>query len=222
MSSRYRRRKPSGIYIKKPFAIMPCDLLVSPAWRVLSKSAFLLLSRINVELMNHNGKDNNSLPVTFSDFEEYGIDRHSIAPAIRLVTALGLARFTPGRAGNAEFRRAGKFGLTYQRCYDQSTGEWQVPTDEWRLIKSVEEASELVKKTAAKKQKASVGKRTVQGGKTHTENGRFQGGKTHTTAKVEKPTPLYISSPTPGERIPRAAVGGDDVRLQSKPRSRFR
>src|SRR6478752_5794871 len=72
------------------------------------------LDRIEIEHADHGGNDNGRLPVTYDDFECYGIHRHAIAPAIRETVALGFAEITErGRAGNAEFRSPHKFRLTY-------------------------------------------------------------------------------------------------------------
>jgi hypothetical protein len=63
----------------------------------------------------HGGQDNGRLPVTFDDFERYGIHRHSIAPGIREAVALGFLEITQkGRAGNAEWRQPNLFRLTYR------------------------------------------------------------------------------------------------------------
>jgi hypothetical protein len=58
-------------------------MMESPAYRVLSLSARRVLDRIMIELAHHGGNDNGKLPVTYEHFEEYGIHRHAIAPAIR-------------------------------------------------------------------------------------------------------------------------------------------
>jgi hypothetical protein len=68
------------------------EMLESPAYRVLSQSAHRVLSRIELELCYHGGNDNGQLPVTFEDFVEYGIDRASVAPALREGEALGFFR----------------------------------------------------------------------------------------------------------------------------------
>jgi hypothetical protein len=59
------------------------EMLESPPYRVLSQSAHRAISRIELELCYHGGNDNGQLPVTFDDFVEYGIDRASVAPALR-------------------------------------------------------------------------------------------------------------------------------------------
>lgn len=113
------------------------DMLSSPAWRALSLSAHRVIDRIAIELMHHGGADNGRLPVTFDDFEQYGIHRHSIAAAIREAAALGFIEVTQeGRAGNAEWRRPHLFRLTFARSdSDRNDG-----THDWRKIESEKDA----------------------------------------------------------------------------------
>ena len=95
------------------FAAHTIEMIRSPAWSVLSLSARRVLDRIEIEHAYHGGNENGRLPVTYDDFECYGIHRHSIAAAIRETVALGFAEITErGRAGNAEFRSPHKFRLT--------------------------------------------------------------------------------------------------------------
>src|SRR5262249_60035859 len=101
----------------------------------LSLSARRAVDRIEIELAHHGGNDNGRLPVTFDDFDEYRINRHSIAPALRELEALGFIEITErGRAGNGEWRRPHLFRLTYRYV-----GNAQ-PTDEWQRIKTDHEA----------------------------------------------------------------------------------
>ena len=52
----------------------------------------------------YGGKENGRLPVTFQDFEDYGIHRHAIAPAIRELESLGFIRIIKSAApGMANF-----------------------------------------------------------------------------------------------------------------------
>jgi hypothetical protein len=89
------------------------EMMASPAFRVLSHSAHRILDRLEIELAHHGGNDDGRLPVTFDHFAEYGIDRHSIAPAMREVEVLKFIEVTErGRAGNAEYRRPNLFRLT--------------------------------------------------------------------------------------------------------------
>ena len=65
-------------------------MLRCPAYSVLSLSGRRVLDRIEIEMADHGGTDNGKLPVTYDDFERYGIHRHCIGPAIREVVALAL------------------------------------------------------------------------------------------------------------------------------------
>jgi hypothetical protein len=186
MSKDFRRRN----QIEGQFAPRLIEMLKSPAFRVLSRAARQVLARIEIELADHGGMDNGTLPVTFDDFVAYGVNRHAIAPAIRELEALGLIEVTePGRAGNAEWRRPTLFRLTYRHVHRAP------PTHEWRRI--TEDDAEMTAKGARQprsnsarprrgkpgpeKQNPSDGKRTIgQCGK-RTTNPDFHSAETITT-----------------------------------------
>jgi hypothetical protein len=148
MKSYMRRNRIAG-----QFAARHIEMLESPAYRVLSLAAHRVLARIEIELAHHGGHDNSKLPVTYEQFVEYGIDRHSVAPGIRELCALGIAEVTEkGRAGNAEFRRPNLFRLTYHYV-----GRAE-PTHEWRRIKTTQEAKAIAK--AARRDKGPARRRT--------------------------------------------------------------
>jgi hypothetical protein len=129
-------------------------MLESPAYRALSRSAHRVLSPLEIELAHHGGNDNGRLPTTYDHFVEYGIDRESIAPAIREVVALGFVEVTEqGRAGNAEHRRPNLFRLTF-RSTDKANA-----TDDWQKIETREEANLL----ASAARKSGQGNRAFRG-----------------------------------------------------------
>jgi hypothetical protein len=164
----------------------------SPAWRVLSQSAHRVLDRIEVEHLHHGGAENGRLPVTFDDFQRYGIHRHSIAPAIRECQALGFVEITQrGRAGNAEFRSPHYFRLTYLSFLAH-----EPPTNEWRRIETMEDAEIKCRKARnrePKKQNSSDEKRTNFSGEKRTTKPQFHSGDSATTAMVRIPSLLSIS-----------------------------
>lgn len=128
------------------------EMLKSPAYRVLSLSAHRVMSRLEIELANHGGQsvENGKLPCTYDDFVAYGIDRNAIRPAINELIELGFVEITEkGCAGNENFRRPNKFRLTYKGAGDR---KFQRITDDWRRIKTIEEAEEIA--AAARKQRA--------------------------------------------------------------------
>jgi hypothetical protein len=123
--------------IATQFAWQAIDMLESPAFRVLSLSARRVIDRIQIEHAHHGGKENGKLPVTFRDFKEYGIHWNSIAPAIREAVALGFIRVTQeGIASNKEFRIPNMFALTHL-----PTDKDPKPAEDWKRIKTVEEAA---------------------------------------------------------------------------------
>jgi hypothetical protein len=137
------------------------EMMESPAYRVLSLSAQRVLDRISIELAHHGGNDNGKLPVTYEQFEEYGIYRHAVAPAIRELEALGFIEVTQrGRPSAGEFRLPNHFRLTCVNC--KSTPN---PTHEGRRVPDIETAEALagaVRRT--KKQNSSGGKHHCAGG----------------------------------------------------------
>jgi hypothetical protein len=188
MSSKYSRRNRNRIATQ--FVAMRVEMLESPAWRALSLSGHRVVARVCVEHAHHGGRDNGKLPVSYDDFEHYGIHRHSIAAAIREAVALGFLRITrEGRAGNAEFRQATHYRLTF--LYDGAP-----PTDEWRRIRSAPEA-EAAARTArgqANKNRSPVTDSATgfSGGK-RTTNRKSPVADSATTDTAKTATTVYIS-----------------------------
>lgn len=162
------RKRASRNAILSPFAARPIPMLESPAYRVLSRGARQVLARIEIEHAHHGGAENGALPVTYDHFVEYGVHRHSIAPAIRELVALGFIEVTRrGCAGNADCRQPSLYRLTYM----QAKGERDNGTHEWRRVHSIEQAEALAKRARSdadtravakgRKQKTSAGFRPV-------------------------------------------------------------
>jgi hypothetical protein len=118
------------------FAPRPIEMLKSPAFRVLSGSAHLILARVEIEFSSHSGKDNGKLPVTHKQFEDYGLHNHAIGPALRELEALGFLAVERGCAGNAEYRRASMYGLTWRG----PDGVFSEGANPWKRITTVKEA----------------------------------------------------------------------------------
>lgn len=158
MADNGRARKGRRTKIAGQFSWRLIEMQESPAYRVLSQSGHRVLSRLEIEMAHHGGNDNGRLPTTFDQFEDYGIHRHAIAPAVREVVALGFVEITQeGRAGNAEWRRPNLFRLTYRET------KLTDPTDDWRKIETIEAAETIAAaaRRASEKQKSSGGKRQI-------------------------------------------------------------
>jgi hypothetical protein len=139
--------------ISGQFAARPIAMLESPAYRALSLSAHMVISRIEIELAQHGGNDNGQLPVTVDQFVEYGMHRSSVAPAIREAEALGFIRVERGRGGNADYRRPNKFYLTYSNWRGSKA---EPPSHDWKRIKSLDEAKRIAREARAAKDRNAV------------------------------------------------------------------
>jgi len=198
-----KRRKTS---IGRQFVPRTVEMLESPAFRVLSQAGHRVLARLEIEHAHHGGADNGRLPVTFGDFERYGMDPHCVAPAQREVQALGFAEITErGRPSESDFgRHPHHWRLTYLHG---ANGE--KPTDEWQRHKTLKESRRVAKaardakdeKAVAKSKEKAAKKTTDAGGgkiqkagcKHHPVTATVPGGKPHPTATgLESHPTLYI------------------------------
>jgi hypothetical protein len=120
----------------EPYVKHHRSLIESPAWRCLSRSAKLLLERIELEHLRHGGKKNGKLIVTYDDFREFGVgDFRATAKALREAETVLLLEIVRGSGGNGEFRTPNLMRLTYV----DGAGEERA-TNEWREIKTLDEA----------------------------------------------------------------------------------
>jgi hypothetical protein len=206
-----RRNKIAG-----QFSARLIEMLESPAYRVLSLSAHRVLARLEIELARHGGHDNGRLPVTFNDFVNYGIDRGAVAAAIREVEALGFIRVSErGCAGNAEFRAPNKFLLTYPPSINVP------PSNDWKQIKTIEEALEIaraarapIRKRRPQKNRIPVGEKNNFSRENPDRKAKSPVWETPTTAMVGKPTLLSISrggaTPAPASTLISSEISGCD------------
>jgi hypothetical protein len=141
--SRKKRRNLGGPPLEVQWAWFPQDMLQSPAWRQLIKhpAAVTVFMRIVLEHLRHGGKNNGNLIVTYADFREFGLSQHSIADGIALATALGFTHVKRGRPSREGDRYPSRYTLTIYPVLDQ----WE--TNDWRHIRTVEKAKEIVKLT---------------------------------------------------------------------------
>jgi hypothetical protein len=170
------------------------EMLESPAFRALSLAAHRVIHRVEIELAHHGGQDNGRLPVTFDDFEQYGIHRHSIAPGIREAVALGFLEITQqGRAGNAEWRQPNLFRLTYRPAKGVYGSDG---SHEWRKIGEDEAAviAAAARNAKPEKTKLQCRKMPVLTPTKRTEKHRLHSAETATTVRsADSTTTLYIS-----------------------------
>lgn len=169
------------------------DMQRSCAWRVLSRAAHQCLSRIEIELADHGGNDINELPVTFNDFEEYGVNRHAIGPALAELEALGFIDITErGRTARAaEYRRSNKFRLL-TRPWEMRGAAHRPRWDQFKTLAEAEATAAEARRSAAKAKSASVETAPKPVGKLH-HRGKNASTETAPLANVGKRTTIYIS-----------------------------
>jgi hypothetical protein len=187
--------------ISGQFAARLIEMMESPAYRVLSLSAHRALSRIEIEWAHHGGQDNGQLPVTFDDFERYGLHRHAIGPALAELEALGFVVITEkGKmARAADYRRPNKFLLTSRPV---NKGADQI--HKWKMFKTMEEAeavAEASRKASGEKKKPPVRKPHREPVRKPHHGGQIASAETAPLAVAET-APLSIS------RVDTPHVGG--------------
>jgi hypothetical protein len=124
--------------IKEQFMSIRQSVRESYAWQALPDSARRLLDRLELEFMRCGRTRNGALICTYDDFHKAGIRRASIALAIRQCVALGFLEVTePGRRSAAGMKFPSRYRLTY------SHARWthEEPTDEWKSVRSMDDAT---------------------------------------------------------------------------------
>ena len=117
------------------------EVIGSPAYAAAGKTARRILDCIEVEWStNGKGQNNGAIIFTHKKFRKAGIHHDAVGPAVREVEALGLASVKRGVAGKGKQNAASVFRLTYLPA------DGKEPTDEWRAIKTIQEAKMIAKK----------------------------------------------------------------------------
>ena len=104
----------------------------SAAMAALTLAAHRVLVRLEIELMQHGGKNNGKLIVTYNDFVAFGMHRSTVAPAIRLLATLGLIEITLRGWRLAAHGRPARYRLTYLEAFGKP------PTDEWKAYPPIQ------------------------------------------------------------------------------------
>lgn len=149
------RRKRSQI--EGQFIAHRREMRESPAWLALTFNARRVLDRLELEHMAHGAEDNGNLICTYEQFKAAGLRGPSIAQAINECEALGFVEVTKrGSPSLSRYRNPS----TYRLTYIFGRGRNSSPTDEWRQIKTAEQALAAV--TMAKAAKSAPHVRRAQ------------------------------------------------------------
>lgn len=132
------------------------EMRKSIAWRHLSDKAIRVLLRLEEEHLDHGGKENGRLVVTYEQFREYGLKRREdIAKAIRMHEALGFVQKTEQGGFKRGERWPNRYRLTYLPTWHQ--GERISETNDWRKIKTPEQAKAALARAARPARSSTAG-----------------------------------------------------------------
>jgi hypothetical protein len=133
-------------WIARQFAARPIEMLEGSAMRVLTLAERRALDRIEIEYAHHGGTDNGKLPITYMDFEHFGLHPNAIAPSLRALVALGFVEITrKGYGGAAGVRAPSLYRITYRPAWDATRRDGD-GTHNYLVIKTVEEAEAIARR----------------------------------------------------------------------------
>jgi hypothetical protein len=123
---------PQGVGFCVP---LPRDLLCSPAWRAMSDQCRKLIDALMIEHGDHGGFENGNLKAPYDTLQARGMRRGNILSAVLEARALGIVDPTRGVRSYGSRKAPSVYRLTWLGTSDGLT-----PTNEWRAIKTDEEA----------------------------------------------------------------------------------
>ncbi len=139
-------------------------LFCSPSWRARSINCVRLLSFLEVEYMNHAGRENGNLKATYDQLVASGMTRGLLRAAIEEAEFLGLLRFERGGRW-AGSNQPSIYRLTYLPDRDDNppSNEWKLRTqdqiEEWKRNRS--ERKKAVKQRKQKQFPGASSRTTV-------------------------------------------------------------
>jgi hypothetical protein len=136
------RMQSTGVWADQKWISLGVELLESYAWRAQSGNARKVVDRLIVEHLHHGSLENGNLAVTYSDFLNYGIRRHSVRLALEEAIALGLINIVePGAKAWGGFKgKPCRYRLTWFGTKDGGS-----PTNRWKRFDSLEKAKEAAR-----------------------------------------------------------------------------
>jgi len=124
---------PKGVGYSIP---IPHDLLASPAWLLMSHQCRKLVDALMMEWTNHGGEENGNLKVPYDQLQVRGLRRQTVLDAILEAGALGLIQAARGQPSYGSRRAPSVYRLTWLGTPRNGL----TATNEWRGIKTKDEA----------------------------------------------------------------------------------
>ena len=103
---------------------------------------------LEIEHMRHKGCANGNLFKSYRQFVSAGFNRNTVSTMTKLAEALGFIKVTRETGiGSRDLRDASAYTLTY---LPSGVGRDIPPTDDWKRIKTPEQAAQIVAKVTKK------------------------------------------------------------------------
>jgi hypothetical protein len=123
---------------------LPRDLLHSPAWLAMSHQCRMLVDALMAEQADHGGVQNGNLKAPYDMLQARGMRRGTILNAVVEANALGIVHSMRGRRAYGSRKVPSIYRLTWLGTPDGLT-----PTNEWKAIKSEEDAKARIENALA-------------------------------------------------------------------------
>jgi len=132
---------PKGVGFCVP---VPRDLLISPGWLAMSVQCRKLVDALMAEHADHGGVKNGNLKAPYDMLQARGMRRGTILNAVVEAKALGIIDPRRGVRSYGSRKAPSEYRLTWLGTPDGLT-----PTNEWKAIKSDEQARTRIKNALA-------------------------------------------------------------------------
>lgn len=130
------------------------EMLQSPAWQAAPRPMKDWLEVLEIEHMRHKGCANGHLFKSYTQFISAGFNRNTVSGMSRIAEALGFVKVNRETGvGSRDLRDACAYTLTY---LPTGSGRDIAPTDDWKRIKTAEQAENIIAEARAKRKKPSA------------------------------------------------------------------
>jgi hypothetical protein len=137
---------------------VPRDLLNSPAWLTMSHQCRKFVDALMVEWANHGGVENGNLKAPYEQLQTRGLRRASLLDVVVEAGALGIVHAVRGQRSYGSRRSPSVYRLTWLGTAQNGL----TATNEWRAIKTKEEAEIRVRNALAELERERATKRAIR------------------------------------------------------------
>jgi hypothetical protein len=146
---------PKGVGYNIP---LPRDLLASPAWLTMSHQCRKFVDALMTEWADHGGIENGNLKAPYNQLQTRGLRRETVLDVVVEARALGIVHSVRGQRSYGSRRNPSVYRLTWLGTPQNGL----TATNEWRAIKTKEEAEARVRNALAELERERAIKRALR------------------------------------------------------------